>query len=185
MQAFIAQHRCLSPYYRQIPDEFVAYLQTNMGNDNQPPFLLELVHFEWIEMVLAITEAEPVAAFKSSEPKDWLDACPVFTPVMQLLHYAYPVQRINLDYQPSEPPEQTTLILGFRDANDAVQFIGLNSATARLVELLHHTDNTLRVAIQQIAIELQHPEPSALYAFGLEMLADLRQQGIILCARII
>jgi hypothetical protein len=184
LKAFIAQHRCLSPYYRQIPDEFMAYLQTGAGNEPDFPFLLELAHFEWIEMVLAITEAEPLATF-NTDINNWLDAYPVFVPVLHLLHYAYPVQRINLDYQPSEPPEQATHILGFRNQQNVVQFMALNPATARLIDILHSSGCTVRDAMQQIATELQHPEPSALYAFGIEVLAELMQQGVILGARTI
>ncbi|MEQ1635988.1 MAG: putative DNA-binding domain-containing protein [Methylococcales bacterium] len=183
LKAFIAQHRCLSPYYRQIPDEFMVYLQSEAGNENDPPYLLELAHFEWIEMVLAITEVEPLAAFHSDAVNDWLDVCPVFVPVLQLLHYAYPVQRINLHYKPNKLPEQATHILGFRDANDTVQFIELNSATARLVDILHSTGGTVREAMQKIATELQHPEPSELFTFGHKILADLAHQGAILGAQ--
>lgn len=185
LKAFIAQHRCLSPYYRQIPDEFMDYLQTETASDPDFPFLLELAHFEWIEMVLAIAEAEPLETFNNTDINNWLDTYPVFVPVLHLLHYAYPVQRINLDYQPSEPPEQATHILGFRDQQDIVQFMALNPATARFIELLQSTGCTVRDAMQQIATELQHPEPSALYAFGIDTLVDLMRQGVILGAKTI
>lgn len=181
LKSFIAQHRCLSPYYRQIPDEFIQYLQVEWVNHTGLSFLLELAHFEWVELALAIAESEPVTAI-DSDVKDWLASHPVFAPVLQLLHYAYPVQRINEGYQPTTPPEQTTLILGFRDADERVQFIELNPATARLVEILHDTDETytVREAIEQIARELQHPEPSMLFDFGIATLTDLMQQGAIL-----
>ncbi len=181
LKSFIARHRCLSPYYRQIPDEFIQYLQTEWVNHTGLAYLLELAHFEWIELILAIAEAEPVIPFES-EVNDWLNCHPVFTPVLQLLHYAYPVQCINENYQATMPPEQATHILGFRDKEDAVQFIELNPATARLVDILQNTDDSYTVgeAIQQIAAELQHPEPSALFAFGVATLADLMQQSAIL-----
>lgn len=183
LKDFIARHRCLSPYYRQIPDEFIQYLQTEWGNHTGLPYLLELAHFEWVELILAITDAEPVVQYESTV-NDWLACHPVFTPVLQLLNYTYPVQRINENYQPTTPPEQATHILGFRDKEDAVQFIELNPATARLVDILHETDETytVREAIQQIAAELQHPEPSTLFTFGVATLADLMQQGAILGA---
>ena len=57
---FIAEHRCLTPYYRQIPDEFVQYLQQERKRADDWPFLAELAHFEWIELQLSIAEAEPV-----------------------------------------------------------------------------------------------------------------------------
>ncbi len=181
LKSFIARHRCLSPYYRQIPDEFIQYLQTEWVNDTGLPYLLELAHFEWVELILAITDAEPVVQCESTV-NDWLACHPVFAPVLQLLHYAYPVQRINENYQATTPPEQATHILGFRDTEDVVQFIELNPATARLVEILHDTDDTytVREALQQIARELQHSESSELFTFGIAILADLMQQGAIL-----
>ncbi|MFU8787764.1 MAG: DUF2063 domain-containing protein [Methylobacter sp.] len=181
LKSFIARHRCLSPYYRQIPDEFIRYLQAEWVNHTGLPYLLEFAHFEWIDLILAITDAEPAVQYESSV-NDWLNCHPVFTPVLQLLHYAYPVQRINENHQATTPPEQATHILGFRDKEDVVQFIELNPATARLVEILQNTDDsyTVREAIQQIAAELQHPEPSALFSFGVATLADLMQQGAIL-----
>lgn len=182
LKTFIAQHRCLSPYYRQIPDEFIAYLQAEPLNNDAPLYLLELAHFEWIELVLAITDAEPVTAFNALV-NDWLNCRPVFAPVLQLLHYAYPVQHINEAYQPTTPPDQTTHILGFRDRDEVVQFIELKPATARLVDILQTGDCTMQTAIQQIATELQHPEPSALFSFGTATLVDLMQQGAILGAK--
>ncbi len=181
LKEFIAEHRCLSPYYRQIPDEFIRYLQTGWVNHTGLPYLLELAHFEWVELILAITDVDPVVQYESAV-NDWLACRPVFAPVLQLLNYAYPVQCINENYQATTPPEQATHILGFRDKDDAVQFIELNPATARLVEILQDTDDTYTVgeAIQQIAAELQHPEPSTLFAFGVATLANLMQQGAIL-----
>ncbi|MDO9141649.1 MAG: putative DNA-binding domain-containing protein [Methylobacter sp.] len=183
LKSFIARHRCLSPYYRQIPDEFIQYLQTEWVNHTGLPYLLELAHFEWVELILAITDAEPVVQYETAV-NDWSACHPVFAPVLQLLHYAYPVQHINENYHATMPPEQATPILGFRDKEDAVQFIELNPATARLIEILHDTDDSYTVgeAIEQIAAELQHPEPSALFAFGVATLADLMQQGAILGA---
>jgi hypothetical protein len=182
LKSFIARHRCLSPYYRQIPDEFIQYLQTEWVNHTGLPYLPELAHFEWVELILAITDAEPVVQYETAI-NDWPACHPVFAPALQLLNYAYPVQRINENYQATTPPEQATHILGFRDKEDVVQFIELNPATARLVDILHDTDTyTVGEAIQQIAAELQHPEPSALFAFGVAALADLMQRGAILGA---
>lgn len=182
LKDFIARHRCLSPYYRQIPDEFIAYLQNEHTNNAAPPYLLELAHFEWVELALAITKEVPTTAY-SDTITDWLTCRPLFAPVFQLLNYAYPVQHINANYQPTTQPEQATYILGFRDANDAVQLIELNPATARLLEILYETNDTVGEALQQIARELRQPEPSKLFAFGVEALTELMRQGAILGAQ--
>ncbi len=183
LKAFIAEHRCKSPYYRQIPDEFIRYLQTERVSVSDPLYLLELAHFEWVEMILAITEAEPITASTLSAINDWLACRPIFVPILEVLHYVYPVQRINASYQPTIPPEQVTHILGFRDMADVVQFIELHPATTRLLEILQSTGCTVREAIEQIATELEQPEPSALFSFGIETLTHLKQQGAILGAR--
>lgn len=168
LKKFIAEHCCKSPYYRQIPDEFIRYLHTERGSESAPPYLLELAHFEWVEMVLAIAEAEPITASTFGAVNDWLACRPLFVPILEVLHYVYPVQRMNASYQPTIPPEQAKHILGFRDMHDVVQFIELQPATARLLEILQSTGCTVREAMEQIAMELEQPEPSALFSFGID-----------------
>jgi len=178
LKDFIAEHRCLSPYYRQIPDEFVLYLQHERRNPIDPPYLVELAHFEWIELVLSIAEAEPVA-IESLSDEQLLQAVPVFAPVMRLLHYVWPVQQINRAYQAVEPPPAGTDILGFRDADEQVRFIALNPATSRLLQLLQSGLSGYE-ALHLIGETLNPQEPSALIPFGTGILADLHRQGAII-----
>ncbi len=182
LQAFIAEHRCHSPYYRQIPDEFIHYLQTERVSETDPPFLLELAHFEWVELILAITdtaEVEDNPLSNSNTINDWLACLPLFVPLFEVLHYSFPVHRINVDYQPEAPPEQPTHILGFRDVRNTVQFIELQPATVRLLEILQATEVTVHEAITAIAAELAHLDPEALFRFGVEFMTQLYEQGAI------
>ncbi len=178
LRDFIAEHRCLSPYYRQIPDEFVRYLQNERQATDDPPFLDELAHFEWMELVLSIAEAEPFATEMLSDAQ-LMDSVLVFAPVMRLLHYVWPVQQISRAYQPDEPPPVATHILGFRDAADHAQFIALNPATAGLVLRLqkHYTATQM---LQEIGKDLTASELSNLLLFGKSILADLHRQGAII-----
>jgi hypothetical protein len=175
---FIAGHRCLSPYYRQIPDEFVQYLQNERQVTDDLPFLAELVHFEWIEMALSIAETEPVVTEILSDAQ-LMEAELVFTPVIRLLHYIWPVQQINRAYQPDEPPAVATHILGFRDAADQVQFIAFNPATASLVLQLQN-QFTAKQALQELGKDFTPLELSNLMLFGKDILADLYRQGAII-----
>ena len=178
LKDFIAEHRCLSPYYRQIPDEFVQYLQYERQVINDLPFLAELAHFEWIELALSIAEAEPVVTESLSDAQ-LMEAVLVFTPVIKLLHYVWPVQQINRAYQPDEPPSVATHILGFRDAADHVQFIALNPATASLVLQLQN-QYTAKQALQELGKDFTPSELSNLMLFGKDILADLYRQGAII-----
>jgi hypothetical protein len=177
LKAFIAEHRCRSPYYRQIPDEFVRYLQSGRQATDDPPFLSELAHFEWMELVLSIAEAEPVATDTLSDAQ-LMDSVLMFAPVMRLLHYVWPVQHISRAYQPGEPPFSSH-ILGFRDGADQVQFIDLNPATAGLILRLQK-QHTARQVLQALGKDLTASELSHLLLFGKGILADLHRQGAII-----
>jgi len=178
VKEFIAEHHCRSPYYRQIPDEFVLYLQNERQAANDPPFLAELVHFEWMELVLSIAEAEPFTA-KTLSDTQLMDEVLIFSPVMKLLHYAWPVQQISRTYQPSEPLPVATYILGFRDAADQVRFIALNRMTAGLVQLLQK-QHTAKQVLHEFGRDLMPSELSNLEQFGRGILADLHRQGAII-----
>jgi hypothetical protein len=176
---FIAKHRCLTPYYRQIPDEFLQYLQQERQHPDDWPFLAELAHFEWIELQLSIAEAEPVTR-KQFSAVELLNNVPVFAPVIQLLHYHWPVQDIGPNFLPSEPPETATHVLGFRDSEDQVQFVTLNLATAKLILLLNN-GLTGQQALQAMrGGELPDAQFLELTQFGQQILADLHSQGAII-----
>jgi len=177
LRDFIAEHRCVSPYYRQIPDEFMLYLQNERQVTDDSPFLAELAHFEWIELVLSIAEAEPVV-IETLTDTHILDAVLVFAPVIKLLYYVWPVQQINQAYQPDEPPALATHILGFRDVADQVQFISINPATASLLMHLQNGHTATQV-LQELGKDLNPSELSNLMLFGKNILADLHRQGAI------
>ncbi len=178
LKGFIAEHRCLSPYYRQIPDEFVLYLRNERRETSDPPFLAELAHFEWMELVLSIAEAEPVMTEPLTDSR-LMDAPLAFAPAMRLLHYVWPVQHISPAHQPSEPPPFSTHILGFRDTDDHVQFIALNPATAGLLLRLQRQRTATQI-LQELGEDLTPSELSSLLLFGKSILADLHRQGAII-----
>ncbi|MEY4767559.1 MAG: hypothetical protein RL637_198, partial [Pseudomonadota bacterium] len=59
---FFARHRCESPYFCEIAEEFLTYLQQERNQIpaaiDDYPFLLELAHYEWVEMALSIAQIE-------------------------------------------------------------------------------------------------------------------------------
>lgn len=179
---FIAKHRCLTPYYRQIPDEFVQYLRQERKYPGDWPFLAELAHFEWIELQLSIAESGPVTR-KPLSDAELLNHVPVFAPVIQLLHYHWPVQDIGPNFLPGEPQAVATHILGFRDSDDQVQFISLNPATAKLILLLNN-GLTGQQALQAMrSANLTDAQFLEFTQFGQHILADLHSQGAIIDIR--
>jgi hypothetical protein len=183
VRGFIAKHRCVSPLYRQIPDEFIDYLQNERTESSDPPLLIELAHYEWMELALSI--AEDSADPGDFDPEgDLLMGVPVFAPVFALLQYNHPVHRLGLkqtlDDGGTAPGAAPFFILGFRDADDEVRFIEVSAATARLIDLLQASGLSGQAALTRMAEELRHPDSAGLLSFGADILRNLRGQGAIL-----
>jgi hypothetical protein len=177
---FFAKYRCHSPLFLEIPREFMAYLEELRGDcPGDLPFMRELAHYEWVELALSVSEAEPAGAVDPAG--DPLDSRPVLASTAWPLSYRYPVHRISPDFVPEEPGDQPTYLLVYRDDDDEVGFIELNPVSARLFALLQEqTTSTGREVLEQIAAELQHPNPGVVVDGGHQILQDWRRRGIVL-----
>lgn len=175
VRAFFSEARCRTPYFREIPREFLDWLMAaNALPVAVPPWLRELAHYEWVELALDVMD---VASPPHDSAGDLLDGVPVLAPALMNLAYAWPVQRIGPDWRPRKPV--ATHLLVFRDAEDRVQFVALNPVSARLVALLQ-AGATGRAACRAIAAELGHAQPDAVATHGARVLADLHALGAIL-----
>ena len=190
IQSFIKDHRCKSPFYREIPDEFVGYLMNEQTAIVLPEFIIELAHYEWMELVL---ETEKVTLSKPCFPikENILNVIPAFNPVLHLLHYHYPVQNITASdpywnnwVSRSEPYNQEPLILaGLRDNDDKVKFIEVNTVTARLIELTLEGFSTGEQALLELAAEMHYGDHETILPFGNDIFKQLEQQHIIIGAQ--
>ncbi|MGH8431178.1 MAG: HvfC family RiPP maturation protein, partial [Solimonas sp.] len=137
---FYARHQCHAPQFHQIAEEFLHYLDEERGeHPDDPPFLRELAHYEWVELALAIAEAEigdviadaagdrqdrgSAAGGRMPGAADLLDAVPLLSPLAWALSYDYPVHRIGPDFQPAAPGAQPTYLVVYRDRDDQVRFM--------------------------------------------------------------
>ena len=59
IRAFLHGIRCHTPLFPEIPREFLQYLQDAAADHpDDPPFALELAHYEWVEIALDLDETE-------------------------------------------------------------------------------------------------------------------------------
>ena len=187
---FMVKHRAHSPYFLDIPREFLSYLEHERGAHSpelfpeyfqDPPFLRELAHYEWVELALSVLDAD-VNLDAIDREGDLLAG--LLSPLAWSLQYRFPVQRIRSEFQPTEAPASPTHLLIYRDADDAVRFLELNPVSARLLGLLAEYADvpayTGRQALETICRELQHPQPEHVIAHGLDLLRDWRLRGILL-----
>ena len=180
VRRFYAEHKARTPYFLELPREFVEWLP---GAGAEPVFLAELAHYEWVELALSI--AEPGETVAGLDPDgDLLDGRPAVSPLAWPLAYRWPVHRLSADFQPSAPPPEPTFVVVYREA-ERVSFLQVDAPTARLLELLESGDApTGRAALERVAAEMpaSTEDTGAGRAAGERMLQELRRRGIVLGA---
>lgn len=157
VQDFFHAHACTSPYFSEIPEEFLAYLQNERQPQAQDPaFMLELAHYEWVELALSIAEDElPETA--GSVTEEVLAQKLMLSPLAWPLAYRFPVHSIAPEYQPQNSPEQPTFLVVYRDKQEEVQFTVVTPMTYTLLSLVQETPGL--AAEEYIAkILIQNPD---------------------------
>ncbi|MBL8449270.1 MAG: putative DNA-binding domain-containing protein [Dechloromonas sp.] len=173
-RAFFRDWRSPTPWFREIPREFLRYLQEGSVCQPLPRWFGELAHYEWVELALDISDAPTPPHVREG---DLLTGTPVVNPALLNLAYAWPVNRIGPAYRPRKP--EATYLIVFRDPADKVAFAASNPVTARLLALLGE-GMTGRAACLAVAGEIAHPDPEFLVTQGGSVLEDLRRLGVIL-----
>ena len=184
VRQFMISHQAQTPYFLEIPQEFLVFLQTAYElQDDDFPFLIELAHYEWVELALSVSE-ESNAGEQVDLEGDLLDGIPVKSALAWTYAYQFPVHRITTKFQPQEPGEQPTFLAVCRKANDDMDFMELNPVTARLLELIESNETeTGRELLQNLAQEISYPDVDALITHGASAMDDMRRAEILLGVR--
>jgi hypothetical protein len=147
---------------------------------DDPGFLLELAHYEWVEMALSLDERDPAGLMADPEG-DLLEGIPVLSPLAWPLSYRYPVHQIKPGYQPDRVPDTATHILVYRNRQDQVKFMKLNDVSRHLLELLkEHPGATGLELLTRVAATIGHPEPERVITAGADLLTDLKNKDVLL-----
>lgn len=186
IRQFMQRHRAETPYFLQLPQEFLAFLQEEYElQDDDYPFLLELAHYEYVELALSISEDSN--NLEGVDPDgDLLQQAPVKSVLAWVYAYQYPVHRINKDYTPAEPAEQPVFIAVYRRTDDSVGFLELNPMTARLLEAIDNNHEQLsgEVLLRSMAEEINYADTDALVQHGAAALEEMRQLEILTGTRV-
>lgn len=178
---FFARHKSSSPYFLEISQEFLDYLQSeHEPQPEDPQGLLELAHYEWVELALMVSD-ETVDLDMIDPNGDLLSGHPILSPLAWPLAYQYPVHKMGPDYLPDQPPSQPTYLIVYRNRLDEVKFLEINPVTARLINLLQENPEiTGELALDQIVREMDHPNRDIVIQGGLSALQELQGYGILL-----
>ncbi len=181
---FMVNHRCETPHFPEIAQEFLAYLsESREAEADDYPFMLELAHYEWVELALGISDED--ADLPPHDPNgDLLEGIPLVSPVAWNLSYSYPVQRISPEILPEVPSAEPNHLVVYRDRLDRIHFLEINAVTQRLLELIkQNAQATVLEILQMIAVEMQHPDPDVVITAGTQLMQDLKARNIIIGAR--
>ncbi len=181
IREFMAEHQAQTPYFLEIPKEFLDFLEhEHKAAEDDFPFLLELAHYEWVELALSVsTDSDDLS--NVDQDGDLLEGAPVMSALAWPLAYRYPVHRISETFQPTEPAEQASYLAIYRDAQGDISFMELNAVTAGLLDKI--SKNEQQKSGRELLIELSDEinfDPDALVEHGVRALAELRAANILL-----
>lgn len=146
---FIASHRCRSPYFLDITQEFIDWLQQGyQAETDDLPFMLELAHYERVELALDIADIELPA--RTPLQGDLQTLALAWSPLAWPLAYQWPVHCLGESYRLAHSPATPTCLLVWRDRADKVRFMQL-SAFAYQLALGLQAGQTLQPLLQGLA----------------------------------
>ena len=178
-QDFFAKHSSESPYFSDIPEEFISYLQNERHNPDDYPFMLELAHYEWVEMALSIAKETLPKVVTSKKAENLLPQQIQLSALAVSLAYQYPVHEISPDFLPLDVPAQASYLIVYRNREDAVNFIQTTAVTYRLLQLVDGKSQSVQACLQQIATEMTLSNSESLIENGVEIIQNLIEKNIL------
>lgn len=185
IREFMKVHRAKTPYFLQLPEEFVEFLQNEyQALDDDYAFLTELAHYEYVELALRVSPNEN--DLTNVDPNgDLLKAVPAKSVLAWAFAYRYPVHRVSKDYLPAEATEQPSYLALYRGSDDKVRFLELNSVTAALLDAIENNQTELNgeSLLRELAVRIHYPDVDALISHGADALLEMRQLEILIGTR--
>jgi hypothetical protein len=180
VRQFMVRHEAHTPYFLEIPREFLDFLQNEYEADEDDfPFLVELAHYEWAELALSVSDEENDMEGVDRDG-DLLEGVPAKSKLAWLFGYQFPVHRISVDFVPTEPGEQPTFLAICRRADDDMDFMELNPAMARLLELIEsNSEASGRNLLTALATEIGFADTDKFIEHGLQAMEQMRKAEIL------
>lgn len=181
IREFMKVHRSKTPYFLELPEEFLDFLQNEYrALDDDFPFLTELAHYEYAELALRVSTEENDATDVDPDG-DLLVGTPVKSVLSWVFAYHYPVHRISKDYLPTEPSEQPAYLAIYRRSDDKVRFLELNPVSAALLDAVENNEANLsgEKLLRELATKIHYPDVDALIQHGVDALEEMRQLEIL------
>lgn len=179
VRRFFIDYHCSSPYFIEISQHFVDFIEHQYSpNPSDPAFLKALVQYEWVELDVSVDNGKIAGRYWQEQTDIISTTMSVeLVPSARLLQYDYPVHQISYDYQPTEPDETISCYLVFRDRRDEVIFKQINLVLySLLLPLTKQSHLTVQSLIERLARQLPEVETSVLFDQGQALIASLLKE---------
>lgn len=176
---FFSIHVCRTAYFAEIAEEFIEYLELERDKKSHDyPFLLELAHYEWVEM--ALENAKEELSVNRLDGALGIDQNITISPLAWPLAYSYPVHRIGPAYLPSEPEAEPICLIVYRNADDCIRFIEITPTTYELLQIIDQNGPlTANASLNELIRMMNPPNPESIRSDGLRILNDLVKKNIV------
>lgn len=172
---FFIKHECHSPYFLEISEEFLGYLETTIL-DFLPDFSYQLAHWEWMELHADVYEASDTTCLLDEE-SNLDDVIVSISEAAWHVAYEYPVHKISADN--ANPEKQTTFLAVYRNADLEVGFIEINPLSYLLFEALKNNQTQSTEALLSDLATQQGMEVDAVVNGGRQIMAQWIELGIL------
>ncbi|MBT1443116.1 putative DNA-binding domain-containing protein [Shewanella sp. JM162201] len=183
VREFFIHHDCQNPLFVGIAGEFLQFIGSRTSKPCDPPFMQELAHYEWLELVVAIAPDAPDRApfsAKDIDAKRYLELPLLLASHCRIAQYHYQVEQISVDYRPAEPAVSAQYFCLFRDSADEVSFLKLNPLTAQVLALIERADGVCGPALMdELASLYPALERSAINQGVADLLHNMALKGVI------
>jgi hypothetical protein len=176
---FYARHSCETPLFTRLAEEFLDYLQRERGQvEGDPPFLVELAHYEWVELEIALRAADPLPLEMTASD---LQQCRIrLSPLAWPLSYRYPVHQIGPGYRLTSAEKEQVYLLVYRDRQEQVVFLEIDLLSYSLLSALQSVGEAqVSELLETLADMMNIERRDEFISRGMEMLRMLYQRGVI------
>lgn len=179
---FMQARASTSPYLRDVPGEFVAWVLPQWAADpDLPPYLCDLAQHELLE---GEVRNDPHGGERPTGKPVALEEPLLFDGTARLMHYAWAVHKLPYATDDrSEPEARPTTLLVFRDIDAKVRYLELTPWAACVLDQLLVNQLGVREGLQRAAAGLGEPLDDDKLAKTATLLAELSDFGVLMGAR--
>lgn len=180
-EAFMEQRAPRSPYLRDVPAEFVAWIAPRWAEDPEiPAYIPDLARHELLD---ADVRNDPRGGEAPTDLPLALDRPLRFDGAVRLCEYDHAVHRLpRAPEDRTEPDAEPTRLLVYRDEHQDPRYLALIPFAAALLRRLVEERLAVQPALLAAAEAMGEPLDDDKLASATQLLADLAERGVCLGA---